>query len=71
MSLGTSIYYPKPVPLLKYYKKKYRYNDKNLKNSKIISENSICLPIGPHLSIKDIKVIIKILTKVFNKYETK
>ncbi len=69
MSLGTSIYYPKPVPLLKYYKKKYGFNDMNFKNSKIISENSICLPIGPHLSIKDLKEIIKILTKVFKNYE--
>ncbi len=69
MGLGTSIYYPKPVPLLKYYKKKYGFKDENFKNSKVISENSICLPIGPHLSIKDLKEIIKILKLVFNMYE--
>ena len=69
MGLGTSIYYPKPVPLLKYYKKKYGFKDVNFKNSKVISENSICLPIGPHLSIKDLKEIIKILKLVFNMYE--
>ena len=69
MGLGTSIYYPKPVPLLKYYKKKYGFTDTNFQNSKIISENSICLPIGPHLSIKDLKEIIKILTKAFAIYE--
>ena len=69
MGLGTSIYYPKPVPLLKYYKRKYGFTDTNFQNSKIISENSICLPIGPHLSIKDLKEIIKILTKVFAIYE--
>ena len=69
MGLGTSIYYPKPVPLLKYYKKKYGFKDVNFKNSNVISENSICLPIGPHLSIKDLKEIIKILTLVFNMYE--
>ena len=38
MSLGTSIYYPKPVPLLKYYKKKYRYNDKILKIQRLLAK---------------------------------
>ena len=67
--LGTSIYYPKPVPLLQYYKKKYKYKDKYFQVSKMISQNSICLPIGQHLSSKDIKNIIKIIKKTFYYYE--
>ena len=67
--LGTSIYYPKPVPLLQYYKKKYKYKDKDFQVSKMISQNSICLPIGQHLSSKDIKNIIKIIKKTFYYYE--
>ena len=55
MGLGTSIYYPKPVPLLRYYKDKYGFKDSDFKISNIISQSSICLPIGPHLSIKDMK----------------
>ncbi len=69
MGVGTSIYYPKPVPLLNYYKKKYGYNKRNFRNSSIISENSICLPLGPHLSIKDLKDITRIIKKIFSYYE--
>ena len=67
--LGTSIYYPKPVPLLQYYKQKYNHKDKDFQVSKMISQNSICLPIGQHLTNKDIKKIIKIIKKTFYYYE--
>ena len=67
--LGTSIYYPKPVPLLQYYKKKYKYKDKDFQTSKMISQNSICLPIGQHLTNKDTKNITKIIKKTFYSYE--
>ncbi len=67
--LGTSIYYPKPVPLLQYYKRKYKFKDKHFKVSKIISHNSICLPIGQHLNNTDIKDMIKIIKKIFISYE--
>ena len=67
--LGTSIYYPKPVPLLQYYKQKYNHKDKDFQVSKMISQNSICLPIGQHLTNEDIKKIIKIIKKTFYYYE--
>ena len=50
----TSIYYPHPVSLLNYYKKKYKYNSKEFKNSMRIAYNSISFPVGPHISKKDI-----------------
>ncbi len=55
--IGTSIYYPQPVPRMSYYKKKYTYKKKNFLNSEEISDNSICLPVGPHISLKDCKYI--------------
>ena len=50
----TSIYYPHPVSLLNYYKKKYKYNSKEFKNSMRIAYNSISFPVGPHINKKDI-----------------
>ena len=57
--IGTSIYYPKPVPLMTYYKKKYKYRDKDFKNSSVISEQSIALPVGPHINKKNLNYICK------------
>jgi len=57
--IGSSIYYPHPVPRLSYYKKKYSFNDRKFINASRISDCSIALPVGPHLSKKDMKVIAK------------
>lgn len=64
LGIGTSIYYPKPVPLMSYYKKKYFYKSKNFKNASIISEHSIALPVGPHLNLKHINYIANKLKKI-------
>tara|TARA_B100000886_G_scaffold90549_1_gene59748 strand:+ start:114 stop:1274 length:1161 start_codon:yes stop_codon:yes gene_type:complete len=53
--IGTSIYYPHPVPRLDHYKKKYGYLKKKFKYAEIFSDRSICLPVGPHLGIKELK----------------
>ncbi len=52
--IGTSIYYPQPVPRMTYYKEKYNYKPNDYKNAEIISDNSIALPVGPHISTKEI-----------------
>ena len=62
--IGTSIYYPSPVPRMTYYKNKYGYNSNNFKNSEIISDGMISFPIGPHLSIEDMNFISKQLKEV-------
>tara|TARA_B110000971_G_scaffold143963_1_gene147105 strand:- start:271 stop:714 length:444 start_codon:yes stop_codon:yes gene_type:complete len=67
--LGTSIYYPHPVPRMNYYKNKYKYNKKNFKNASIISDNSIALPIGPHLKQNQIIQISKIINNILRHYE--
>lgn len=57
--IGTSIYYPKPVPLMTYYKKKYGLSEKEFPFASKISYQSIALPVGPHVSLSDIKYISK------------
>lgn len=57
--IGTSIYYPKPIPHMTYYKNKYGYTDDSFPVGSKISYNSIALPVGPHLDSEDMKYIIK------------
>ena len=48
--LQTSIYYPHPVPRLKYYADKYGYDKNEFKNAINFSDNCISFSIGAHLS---------------------
>ena len=57
--IGTSIYYPQPVPRMKYYKIKYKYYPKNFINSVKFSDQTIALPVGPHLKKDDHRYIYK------------
>ena len=57
--IGTSIYYPKPIPHFAYYKEKYNFSDDSFPVAGKISYNSIALPVGPHLDIEDMKYIIE------------
>ena len=65
--VGTSIYYPHSVPAMKYYKKKYKINLNQFKNSEDIGKKSIALPVGPHLTKKDLDYIILNLKKILKK----
>tara|TARA_Y100000816_G_scaffold292517_1_gene288244 strand:+ start:6875 stop:8020 length:1146 start_codon:yes stop_codon:yes gene_type:complete len=64
--IGTSIYYPHPIPMLNYYKKKYGYKRKEFPNACEISYKSIALPVGPHLKIKDMDYISNCLNNIIN-----
>lgn len=64
--IGSSIYYPQPVPRMTYYKKKYGYNKKYFPNAEYISDHSISLPIGPHVNKKQLKFISSSLSKVIH-----
>ena len=44
--VGTSIYYPKPIPEMSYYKKKFGYSSLKYKNAEKFSYRSIALPLG-------------------------
>ena len=62
--VGTSIYYPKPIPEMSYYKKKYQYTSSEFKNAEKFSYRSIALPLGTHLTKKDLNLIVSSINKV-------
>ena len=55
--IGTSIYYPHPVSHMTFYKNKYNINKKLFTKAQEISNNSISLPVGPHLNKKKLDYI--------------
>ena len=55
--IGTSVYYPQPVPRMTYYREKYGYDEKKYPNATRISDGGIALPVGPHLDAADMKTI--------------
>ena len=56
--VGTSVYYPRPVPHMTYYKDKYGYSDSSFPVASRISGDSIALPVGPHVSSEDIDYMV-------------
>ena len=64
--IGTSIYYPKPVPYMTFYKKKYKYKLKEFTNASVVSNQSISLPVGPHLNIVKVNYMIKKIKKIIS-----
>jgi dTDP-4-amino-4,6-dideoxygalactose transaminase len=61
--VGTSIYYPNPVPLMKYYKQKYGFEEGMFPEASRISRNSIALPVGPHIDEEDMDYITDMFKK--------
>jgi perosamine synthetase len=55
--IGTSIYYPQPVPRMKYYQDKYGYEGDRFPVATEISDCSIALPVGPHLGVLEMETI--------------
>jgi dTDP-4-amino-4,6-dideoxygalactose transaminase len=51
--IGTSIYYPQPVPRMTYYREKYGYDASRFPVAQALSDASISLPVGPHLTADD------------------
>tara|TARA_B100000902_G_C27309089_1_gene917279 strand:- start:89 stop:1240 length:1152 start_codon:yes stop_codon:yes gene_type:complete len=64
--IGTSIYYPQPVPRMSYYKSKYGYKKNQFANAANISDCIIALPVGPHLSFSDMDYIEKSIKQVWS-----
>lgn len=62
--VGTSMYYPGPVPHLKYYREKYQLHDTPFPNATRISDQSIALSVGPHLDAEDMRYTAAALKKV-------
>ena len=59
--VGTSIYYPKPVPHMSYYKAKYGYDDLSFPVAAEISNRSIALPVAPHVCLDDIEYMVEMI----------
>ena len=59
--VGTSVYYPRPVPHMTYYKDKYGYSDASFPVASRISRNSIALPVGPHVDSEDIDYMVSVI----------
>jgi dTDP-4-amino-4,6-dideoxygalactose transaminase len=59
--IGTSVYYPRPVPLLSYYRQKYGHAAAEFPVATRLSESSIALPVGPHLTCEDMGYVAQTL----------
>ena len=65
VGVGCSVHYPKAVPEYSYFKNNFRVNKMYMKNASIISNNSVCLPVGPHLNNVEIKKIVYEINNIF------
>jgi dTDP-4-amino-4,6-dideoxygalactose transaminase len=66
--VGTSVYYPHPVPRLAYYQSKYVYNGMQYPQAARISDQSIALPVGPHLGTDDMAYIASQLLAILEEF---
>ncbi len=55
--VGTSVYYPQPVPRMTCYQEKYGYDASRYPHAARISDSMIALPVGPHLDVEDMRYI--------------
>lgn len=62
--VGTSVYYPQPVPRMAYYRDKYGYEASRYPTAEAISDRSIALPVGPHLSEDDVAWVAQTFERV-------
>jgi dTDP-4-amino-4,6-dideoxygalactose transaminase len=64
LGVGTSVYYPHPVPRLTYYAQKSGWRAGSFPNAERIADASVALPVGPHLSVDDMHYIASSLRAV-------
>jgi perosamine synthetase len=65
--VGVSVYYPVPLPLAKYYREKYGAKPEQFPNALRISDHSIALPVGPHLTADDMRTLATELKSAITK----
>jgi dTDP-4-amino-4,6-dideoxygalactose transaminase len=66
IGIGTSIYYPHPVPHMSYYKEKY--GSIECPHAELISNSIIALPVGPHLGEPEMDRMADGLFKVISRF---
>ena len=64
--VGSSVYYPGPVPALRYYSEKYGLKAEDFPNATRISHQSIALPVGPHLDENDMDRITEAMKRAIH-----
>jgi perosamine synthetase len=62
--IGTSIYYPQPVPRMTYYRKKYGVEPSKFTNAAQLSDHSVALPLGMHLELADVDLVVDTLSDI-------
>jgi len=62
--IEVSVHYPKPIPLLKFYKENFNYNENDFKNSLWFSEHVLSLPFYPNLKDEEIDYVINNVLEV-------
>jgi len=55
--VGTSVHYPAPAPLAKYYRERYGHTDAEFPAARWISDSMISLPVGTPLDEEDMHLI--------------
>jgi dTDP-4-amino-4,6-dideoxygalactose transaminase len=61
--IGVSVHYMRPVPLMSYYKKKYKLTKKQYMNAYVYGAENISLPVYPQLSLKEVDNISEFLNQ--------
>jgi perosamine synthetase len=59
--VGTSVYYPKAVPHMSYYRDKYKTPAGAFPNASRISDQSISFTVGPHVDEEDMRYTAAVL----------
>jgi dTDP-4-amino-4,6-dideoxygalactose transaminase len=62
--IGTSIYYPQPVPRMSYYRTKYGFVPGRFTSAESISDHSIAFPLGMHLEDDDVDYVVETLRNI-------
>ena len=62
--MGTSVYYPKPLPDTRFYRETYGYAAGSHPEAATISYGSIAFPVGPHLEEGDVETIVEAVKRV-------
>ena len=61
--IGTGVHY-RSIPSHTYYKKKFNWKKSDFKNSSLIGDQTVSLPLSPNLTYKNIERILSTIEKV-------
>lgn len=53
MGVGCSVYYPRPVPLMSWYRRSLDVRSDDFKVASALADTTVALPVGPHLTEAD------------------